>query len=64
MFMVYKRANGLINSQSEGTSGGFFHLPMGLPSGPCWKETGACFLPPHPLFLRRAAHLTSLAQQG
>lgn len=43
--MVYKSANGLINTQSEDTSGAFLHFPMGLPSGPCLERERGLFSP-------------------
>lgn len=64
MFTVYKSANGLTNPQSEGTSGGFLHVPGGLAQWSLFGERQWCVPLSPSCFLRRAAPLTPLAQQG
>lgn len=46
--MVYKSANGLTNPQSESTSCGFLHFPVGLPRGPCAGRGSGVSPHPHP----------------
>lgn len=61
--MVYESANGLTNPQSQGASGGFLHFPGGLAQPFLLGERQWGVLPTPTPLLRRAAHLTRLAQE-